>query len=807
MQDYEHSGKFYLGREYDLKSGATKSNLLLYDSRDLTTHAVCVGMTGSGKTGLCLSLIEEAAIDGIPVIAIDPKGDLGNLLFAFPDLQPNDFRPWIDESIAQRKGMTPEEFAESMAQLWRTGLAEWGQDGERIRKFKEAADVAIYTPGSTAGLPLTVLKSFSAPPPEILTDRDAMRERIAAAAAGVLALLGIDVDPVKSREHILLSNLLDLAWREGRDLDLAKLIAEIQNPPMARVGVLDLDTFFPEKDRIELAMRLNNLLASPSFAAWMDGEPLHIDRLLHTSEGKPRIAILSIAHLSDEERMFFVTILLGEVLAWMRSQPGTSSLRAILYMDEIFGYFPPSANPPSKRPMLTLLKQARAFGLGIVLSTQNPVDLDYKGLSNAGTWFLGRLQTERDKMRVLEGLEGASAQAGATFDKQKMEAILAGLGSRIFLMNNVHDNAPVVFHTRWALSYLRGPMTREQIKMLMANRKDAPPEDISAKETKPSKPPEVVPPSPIPPAELDQKQPRNHPPDLDQDIKQRFVQLREPLSGNIRIEYHPGLHGAGTMRYFHKPSGMEYRHAFSLLAQLNEELPDTIWDQPQAIAPDRLQETPDPSGQFPADLASIWKQEKSYTQWRLDLKNRQYRGPALIMYHCGELDAYSRLGPQPETRDAFVARMKALATKRLAEGEKKIEHQYESRIATLQRRKRWSHLIHFFPMVFKFLVGILAHQLQSKAARDLAKSTAREMNRGRGRRGSSQAAKDASQIERLEAAMERELQELEMTLDPRSLEIDDVPIRPFLKNIDVPYVALAWLPWIVDESGRLERGW
>ena len=236
--------------------------------------------------------------------------------------------------------------------------------------------------------------------------------------------------------------MLDHAWRAGRDLDMAGLIHAVQSPPFDKVGVIDLETFFPAKERFALAMKLNNLIASPGFAAWMEGESLDVGGLLYTTEGKPRLSILSIAHLSDDERMFFVTILLNEVLAWIRTQPGTSSLRAVLYMDEIFGYFPPTAKPPSKMPMLTLLKQARAFGLGVVLATQNPVDLDYKGLSNAGTWFLGRLQTKRDKERVLEGLEGASNAAGQSFDRRKMDELLSSLGNRVFLMNNVHEDQP-----------------------------------------------------------------------------------------------------------------------------------------------------------------------------------------------------------------------------------------------------------------------------------------------------------------------------------------------------------------------------
>ncbi|HZJ71641.1 MAG TPA: ATP-binding protein, partial [Planctomycetota bacterium] len=462
---------FYLGRPYDLATKQSAPGLLLYDAKDLVTHAVCVGMTGSGKTGLCLALLEEAALDGVPAIAIDPKGDLPNLLLTFPELRPEDFAPWIDEDDARRKGVTPAEFAARQADLWRTGLAAWGEDGERIRRLRAAADFSIYTPGSTAGRPISILASFAAPPPAVREDAEMLRERVLTTATSLLGLAGIDADPLKSREHVLVSTLLDTAWRTGKDLGLEALIQQIQSPPVARIGVLDLESFFPAKARFELAMAINNILAAPGFSAWTTGEPLDVGRLLRTAEGKPRVSIVSIAHLGDAERMFFVSLLLNEVLGWMRSQSGTTSLRALLYMDEIFGFFPPVANPPSKTPLLTLFKQARAFGLGVVVATQNPVDLDYKGLSNAGTWFIGRLQTERDKARVLEGLEGASAGAAKAFDRGAMEATIAGLGNRVFLMHNVHEDAPVVFESRWALSYLRGPLTRQQIKTLMDPRR------------------------------------------------------------------------------------------------------------------------------------------------------------------------------------------------------------------------------------------------------------------------------------------------------------------------------------------------
>ena len=466
MTDYEKLGVFYLGKAFDMNSGKLGEELILYDSKDLTTHAVIIGMTGSGKTGLALGLLEEALIDNIPVIAIDPKGDLPNLLLTFPNLAAEEFLPWVDEQEALAAGLTRPRFAAKQAEVWRKGLADWGQGPERIARLRGAAELAVYTPGSRSGLPVNALGSFAPPPASVMEDRDLVRERVQSTTTSLLALAGIEADPISSREHILVANLFNAAWSEGKGLDLPSLVRAIQEPPFARVGVMDLDSFYPSKERFQLAMRFNNLLAAPGFEAWLEGEPMDIGRLLFTAEGRPRASIFTISHLGEAERMFFVSNLLNEILAWVRTQPGTSSLRAVLYMDEIFGFFPPVKNPPSKQPLLTLLKQARAYGLGVVLATQNPVDLDYKGLANTGTWFIGRLQTEGDKQRVMAGLEGAAG--GGSFDSGRMERILAGLGKRVFLMNNVHENTPVTFQTRWTLSYLRGPMTREHIKALTA---------------------------------------------------------------------------------------------------------------------------------------------------------------------------------------------------------------------------------------------------------------------------------------------------------------------------------------------------
>ena len=463
---YEKLGVFYLGKPFDLATNTLGSEPVLYDSKDLVTHAVIVGMTGSGKTGLGLSLIEEAAMDGVPVLAIDPKGDLGNLLLTFPNLAPGDFKPWVDADEAARQGVTVDAFAEQEAASWKKGLEAWDQDGARIARLRANADFTIYTPGSRAGRPVSILESFNAPAEAEREDTERMAEAVTTTATSVLTLLGVDADPVQSREHILLAAVLNDAWCKGENLDLAAIIHRIQQPPFTRVGVLDLEAFFPEKDRFALAMRVNGLLAAPSFALWLEGEPLDIATMLYTPEGKPRVAIVSVAHLSDQERMFFLTLLLNRVVSWMRAQSGTSSLRAMLYLDEVAGYMPPVANPPSKQALLLLMKQARAFGLGVVLATQNPIDIDYKGLSNAGTWFLGRLQTERDKARLLDGLEGALQGQGQTFDRGETERILSSLQKRTFFLHDVHEDGPVIFQTRWAMSYLRGPLTKDQIKLL-----------------------------------------------------------------------------------------------------------------------------------------------------------------------------------------------------------------------------------------------------------------------------------------------------------------------------------------------------
>jgi hypothetical protein len=443
-----------------LHLGGSAENAFRIESSDLTTHGVIVGMTGSGKTGLGIILLEELLADGVPCLVLDPKGDMGNLLLNFPEFRTEDFEPWIDAGEAEREGVTRSELAERTAAKWKSGLERAGIGPDRMREVRPGADIRILTPGSTAGIPMNLVGDLTPPPAEL--DPELRRDEIEGLVSGILVLAGLDVDPLTSREHILLSNLVEHGWSEGRTLDLATLIGWIHRPPIARLGVFDVETFFPEKDRLKFAMRLNGLVASPAFAEWMAGEPLDIDGLLHAPDGRPRASIVYLSHLSERERLFVVARLLSKLVTWMRTQPGTSELRALLYADEVAGFAPPTAEPPTKRSILTLYKQARAHGVGVVLATQNPMDLDYKIMSNAGTWMVGRLQTEGDKRRIIEGLRSASGEV----DVKLWDARIGELAKREFLVRRTRDPAPATFSTRWAISYLRGPLARTELVAL-----------------------------------------------------------------------------------------------------------------------------------------------------------------------------------------------------------------------------------------------------------------------------------------------------------------------------------------------------
>ena len=809
MQDFEKLGVFYLGRPYDLAKKKPKKGWLLYESKDLVTHAVCVGMTGSGKTGLCLGLLEEAAIDGIPAIVIDPKGDLANLLLTFPQLRGEDFAPWSNEDDARKKGQSPADYAQQQAELWKKGLAEWGQDGDRIARLKEAADFAIYTPGSNAGIPVSILKSFAAPAHAIFDDAELLRERIGTTVTGLLGLLGIVADPIQSREHILLSTILDCAWRAGRDLDLASLIQQIQQPPVAKVGVLDVDSFFPSKDRFGLAMKLNNLLAAPGFSAWMEGVPLEIDQILHTPEGKPRIAIFSIAHLNDAERMFFVTLLLSQTLGWMRAQSGTTSLRALLYMDEIFGYFPPVANPPSKAPLLTLLKQARAFGIGVVLATQNPVDLDYKGLANTGTWFIGRLQTERDKARVLEGLEGAAAGSGKKFDRQKMEQLLAGLGSRIFLLNNVHEDAPEVFESRWTLSYLRGPLARNQIKTLMESRKAL---GVRREVTEKEAEGEAIHPSSLPP--------HSSRPLLPPDVPQYFVPLRGSQPAGSALVYQPMLLGMAQVRVADGKAGVDVTQDVAFLSAITDAPVPVNWDEASeaGIAVSDLEQAPQAAAQFSALPASAGK-AKNYDAWGKDFAAWLYRTQSVTLFRSAQLKLLSKPG---ETERDFRIRLQQATHERRDQDTDRLRQKYASKFASLQERKRRAEQSvareeeQASQSKVQAAISVGATLLQAfmgrktVSASTIGKATTAIRGAGRaiketkdvGLAKENVAAVD-QQIAELEAQFQGEVDKLAAALDGQTEPLETLALKPTKSNIAVKLVALAWRPCWSDPRGSL----
>ncbi|MEZ4331663.1 MAG: DUF87 domain-containing protein [Myxococcota bacterium] len=821
--EYEKLGAFYLGRPVDPATGEDRPEPLLYDAKDLTTHAVIVGMTGSGKTGLGIDLIEEALIDGIPVVAIDPKGDLGNLLLTFPKLTAADFLPWVDPDAALRAGMTPDEFAAKQAESWRTGLASWGQAPSRIERLAAAADRVLYTPGSTAGVPLSILRALDAPPPAVVEDDEALRGRVGSSVSGLLGLVGIDADPIQSREHILLSNLVERAWREGRNLDLASLIHQIQKPPIERVGVFELETFFPAADRAALAMRINNLLASPGFAAWLEGEPLDVARMLRAPDGRPRLSIVSIAHLSDAERMFVVTLLLGQLVAWMRTQSGSQSLRAMLYMDEVFGFFPPTANPPSKLPMLTLLKQARAFGLGCVLSTQNPVDLDYKGLSNCGTWFLGRLQTERDKARVLDGLESVAGAGRAGFDRATLERTLSNLDKRVFLLNNVHEDAPLLMRTRWTLSYLAGPLSRAQVKQLVQSQ----PAPAAATEA-PSAAADLVasgsaaasPGGSAPPAATASPGAAPSRPLLPIEAKESFLPILRAVTAPEQLVYQPVLLGVASMHYTSAKAGVDEWSKCVLWARIGESMGGMPWDGARRLASvPELADAPDARGRFATPPAET-ERSASYAKWSKQLATAAYRDHPLVLLQSKRPKLVSRPG---EDEGAFRGRIADCVREERDRTLEKLRQKYAPKLATLKERaaraservereaeqyrdKRNQAAISFGASVIGALFG---RKLASATNVSRAASTIRGASRAAQERADIGRAEDraeavAQQLADLEAELARELEAVEDAAAAHEAELEALRISATKGDLSVERVALVWVPVQLRADGGAE---
>ena len=800
--DYEKLGAFYLGREFDSAANALKDDLVLYDSRDLTTHAVCVGMTGSGKTGLCISLLEEAAIDGVPAICIDPKGDLGNLLLAFPNLAPSDFEPWVDAGDAARKGLSVGELAAKTAESWKNGLAEWAQTPERIAKLRASADVAIYTPGSETGIPLSVLRSFSPPSPELLADAGALRDRVGSVVSGLLSLLGIDADPIGSREHILLANIIEGAWRQGLALDMHGLIQAVQKPAFDKLGAFDLETFFPAKDRLKLAMQINNLIASPGFTTWMAGEPLDAQKLLFTAEGKPRISIISIAHLNDAERMFIVTLVLNEVIAWMRAQSGTSSLRAILYMDEIFGYFPPTANPPSKQPMLTLLKQARAFGLGCVLATQNPVDLDYKGLANCGTWFIGRLQTERDKLRVIEGLKSALPGGAEASD---LEALMSNLTQRVFLVRNVHDDAPLLMKTRWALSYLRGPLTGPEISRVMAPRKSIAAPASAATASSAAASPAIAQPSTAQPSTSN----ASTRPAVGAGIAEYFLAATR---GDGAVLYKPMVAAFAKLHFVDSKLALDEWQTTSWLAPFDDANGNPAWEDGvrDANLKSRFTSAPAPDAGY-GNLPAAALRAASYPDWARRLQSWLYETARANVFVCDALKLASRPGEREgdfrsrlslaarEKRDAAVADLRKrwqARLQQLSDQIRRAEDRHERERSQLSQQKMQTAV----NVGSSILGALFGRKAMSVGNIGRVGTAARSASRiGRESQDVARAEESLEALRQRFADAQRELEaevaRLEGSLDATALALRSVEVPARKSDIAIGEVALVWAPW------------
>ena len=792
-ESIEGLGVFYLGQKVDDGTGAAGAAPLLVDARRFTTHAVCVGMTGSGKTGLLIGLIEEAALDGIPTLVIDPKGDLANVLLSFPQLAAADFLPWLEPDAAKREGITLEELADRTARKWADGLAASGQSGDRIRRLHEAAEMTVYTPGSRAGRPLAMLGSLDPPAAGAADDLELRRERIESLVSGILALVGVDGEPGRSREHVLLSAIVDALWKSGQKVDFGTLVRSIPAPPIERVGFLDLENFFPAGERFQLASRLNTVAAAPGFEAWLDGEPLDVGRLLWTPAGKPRVAVVSIAHLSDAQRMAFVTLVAGQTVSWMRSQGGTSSLKALFLMDEVFGYVPPTANPPSKTPILTLMKQARAFGLGVVLATQNPVDLDYKGLSNAGLWFLGRLQTARDKARVLDGLEGAAAAAGGAFDRGHLDTLLSGLEQRRFLMHSVHGDEETVFQTRWTMAYLRGPLVREEIRRLTASTAAAEAAPPAATATTASGFAAAGGPRPI----------------LPPGIREVFLAPHGTVPADGVVRYEPAILARARVRYAKAGTGIEVDREVICLAAAGNSLGESAWESGRQLAEAPEIEPAPRTGVF-APLPSALAGPRGYATLATSLKNHLGRTSKLTAFSAPALGIVSRPG---EAEGDFRVRIAQQVKEWRDEQIDKVRGKQAAKLATLvdrierarqkverEKAEAKNQSLQTYVSIGSAVLGALLGRKKASATNiGRAATSMRSASRAaRQQADVAHAEESLTVLEEKRAALEAEIEEdlerirLESAPERIALETMDIPARK--TDIVVDDVVLAWAP-------------
>ena len=807
--------RFYLGRIFDPNKGEVTPETLLYDPDDLTTHAVCVGMTGSGKTGLCIDLLEEAALQGIPALMIDPKGDITNALLHFPELRAEDFAPWVNPDQARREDKTIEQAAADAAALWTKGLAKWDIGPDRIQALKDAAHFAIYTPGSEAGIPVNILASLKAPGIPWDENREMLAEKISGIVMGLLGLVGLnDLDPVRSKEHILISNIFESAWSKGKDLDLTELIMQIQNPPFQKLGVLELDYFFPEKDRQELSIMLNSILAAPTFQAWIEGEPLDIEKLLFGPDGRPRHSVFYIAHLSDAERMFFVTLLYAAVETWMRKQKGSTTLRALIYFDEIFGYLPPVKNPPSKTPMLRMLKQARAFGIGQVLVTQNPVDVDYKALSNAGTWFIGKLQTEQDKNRLLDGLEGAAPG----LDRKTYDKLISTLDKRVFLLHNVHEDEPVLFHTRWAMNYLTGPLTRVQIPALndLAGAGKSTPVQSASSQPKSTASPDAVGESltstrPNVPAGIDEYYLPNNLSFL-KAVDQAGISAPQDI--DYQVVYKPALIAQANIRFMKRNYNLDYDLVSTALVREPDQTGRVRWEDWVAdpIDLDDLEPGARAEARF-HDLMTPLSDGTKLRGLETDFKDWIYHSVTVSVRSNEELEVYAG----PEVSQGDFRRMCAEAAENaLEEEKKKVTSSFEKKLDTIkdrlmrEKRELDEDEVELSQRKMEEVGKHAENLIRLLAGRQRSISTSLTK-----RRMTSQAKADVKESLEMIEQYKKEIEDLERDRLEALSEVEDkwrdilednieIPVTPYKKDILMDLFGVGWLPYYVYNDGGRE---
>jgi len=766
----------YLGRD-----GAGGQAVL--DADHLTTHAVCLGMTGSGKTGLGVIVLEELARRGVPLLVIDLKGDMVNLLLSFPGLSGPEFEPWLPVDAVE--GGDRAAVAVEQAERWRKGLEGSGLGEQDLRAVRSGLRWRLLTPGAGAAAPLDILPALSAPPgwdPE--ADQDAATDRVNGVTSALLSLIGRGGDPLSDRDHVLVASVVLDAWRRGRELDLRGLLSSLAEPALEVLGALPLDVFYPRDERMKLVLALNTLLASPAFRAWTEGTPLAMDHLLG-SPAEPCGTIVSVAHLDHRQRVFVLALLASELVAWMRRQPASGGLRALLYVDEVQGILPPHpANPPTKGPLLTLLKQGRAFGVGAWLATQNPVDLDYKALGNAGVKAIGRLVTERDRERALEGL-GMRHLA----DGRNAETVVASLAKREFLLDDVRSSPRVTqFKTRWAMSYLRGPVTLAEMEPLLSRD-----EGSSAPKT-------VPPPEPRSPTG---QAPRGSstPPLVAADTPVVFA-------GDLEGEVRPWVLVSNSV--------MVERRTIGLQRQLDEwrrvpvdDAGKVIWSEGELLdTPPQRQAQPSPGMVFPvavgSDLADeLEKAAKRFVVWRA-------RQPVVTL-----VNAKLKLVAEPgETRDQLLERCLEAADRADDTQQERARVRFERRMQTLRKRlgreedelerdeaqlqsRRTEQRLGVVEGLLSVLLGSRSVRSAASKAGSRARSVASKRRMTEKARFS--VVESEREIERLEAEledlaseMEEEIERIAAESETKAEQIEELEIRPTRTNVTVRSVELLW---------------